>query len=316
MRKHLSPGVVLASIAIVLASTGSAAAGALITSAKIKDGTIQNKDIKKGTIALNRLTPAAQKAVRLAAKPGATGVAGATGATGATGAPGAAGTTLQASPGAAPLANWGLINRNTEGTGTAFLREGPAKPAYGTGSLNLLVGSPDQKVAFGNEDPTDAASIADGTFDNVTKVGYRVYTTGENNTRPSANVPTITFEVDPNMESVDATLPKPANYTSLVFTPESNSPDNAWSGYIDATTSGKWGMTGAAFKNGTCGNDGGRCTFAQLKAFLNDGGASPKILSLAVGKGKDYAFQGAVDGLRLNDTVFDFESDGVFATTP
>ena len=105
MRKHFTPGVALGVIAIVLAMSGSAVAGSLITSAKIKDGTIQNKDIKKGTIALNRLTPATQRAIRLAAKPGATGAtgaAGATGATGAAGAPGAngrPGTTFQASPG-------------------------------------------------------------------------------------------------------------------------------------------------------------------------------------------------------------------------
>ena len=41
-----------------------------------------------------------------------------------------------------------------------------------------------------------------------------------------------------------------------------------------------------------------------------------QIISVAVGKGKDYAFQGAIDGLRVNDTVFDFESGGVFSTTP
>jgi hypothetical protein len=291
----------------------------LITSAKIKDGTIQNKDIKKGTIALDRLTSATQKAVKLAGKAGpagANGTSGVNGTKGDKGDKGDTGSTLQASPGPSPLANWGLINRNTEGTATAFLREGPATPPLGTGSLNLLVGSPDQKVAFGNENVTDAAAITGGTFDNVTKVGYHVYTTGENNARATANVPTITFEVDPNMESVDATLAKPADYTSLVFTPESNSTMNQWSGYIDATTTGKWGMTGGTFHLRECGNDGARCTFAQLQTYLNDGGAAPKIISIAVGKGKDYAFQGAVDGLRINDTVFDFESAGVFATTP
>jgi hypothetical protein len=286
----------------------------LITSAKIKDGTIQNKDIKKGTIALDRLTSATQKAVKLAGKPGPAGTNGATGATGATGAAGATGTTLQASPGPTPLANWGLINRNTIGAATAFLREGPAKPPLGTGSLNLLVGSPNEKVAFGDEDGTDAATIAGGTFDKVTKVGYNVFTTGENNDR-GTNVPTIIFEVDPNMETIDAPLAKPADYSSLVFTPEVNSEKDKWSGYIDATTSGKWGMTGSAFAAGPCSQNGSRCTFTELQAYLNDGGAAPKVTSVAVGKGRDFAFQGAVDGLRVNDTVFDFESAGVFATT-
>ena len=41
MRKHLTPGTVLGTVAVVFACTGSATAGALITSNSIKDGTIQ-----------------------------------------------------------------------------------------------------------------------------------------------------------------------------------------------------------------------------------------------------------------------------------
>jgi len=47
MRKRLSPGVILGVVAVVLACTGSAAAGSLITSGKIKDGTIRGRDIHK-----------------------------------------------------------------------------------------------------------------------------------------------------------------------------------------------------------------------------------------------------------------------------
>ena len=50
MRKRLSPGVILGVFAVVLACTGSAAAGSLITSGSIKDGTIRGRDIHKGTI--------------------------------------------------------------------------------------------------------------------------------------------------------------------------------------------------------------------------------------------------------------------------
>ena len=46
MRKRISPGVILGVFAVVLSVTGSAAAGSLITSAKIKDGTIQGRDIR------------------------------------------------------------------------------------------------------------------------------------------------------------------------------------------------------------------------------------------------------------------------------
>jgi len=59
----------LGAIAIVLAMSGSAVATSLITSAKIKDGTIQNKDIKKGTIQAGRLTKGVQNLLNKKAPP-------------------------------------------------------------------------------------------------------------------------------------------------------------------------------------------------------------------------------------------------------
>ena len=56
--------------------------------------------------------------------------------------------------------------------------------------------------------------------------------------------------------------------------------------------------------------NGARCTFAELQDHLDDGGEPPTILTVAVGKGRDFAWSGAVDGLRVNDTVFDFEERG------
>ena len=44
--------------------------------------------------------------------------------------------------------------------------------------------------------------------------------------------------------------------------------------------------------------------------MLGDGNAT--IMTAAVAKGRDAEWQGAVDGLRINDTVFDFEETGVF----
>jgi hypothetical protein len=105
------------------------------------------------------------------------------------------------------------------------------------------------------------------------------------------------------------------DYSSLVFMPDS-SVANAWSPYIDATTSGKWGLTGGKFNSpatqANCGINGPRCTWTEVLAYLNDGGDPAKILSLAVTKGRDNAWQGAVDGLTLNDVVYDFEEYGVF----
>ncbi len=216
MRKHLTPGVALGVIAIVFAMTGSAVAGSLITSAKIKDGTIQNKDIKKGTISLNRLTKGAQKAVQRLALAGPAGPAGANGADGAPGArvPRAPqGATLQPAPGPSALVNWGTMNRNTIGSASVTLRAGPADAA----ARQRLAqphrqGRAHEKVAFGDE----VDSVAGGLFANVKQVGFRVYTTRRERQAPAAspNMPGITFEVDPNSAAT------PSNYSSLVFIAE------------------------------------------------------------------------------------------------
>jgi len=86
MRKRLSPGVILGVVAVVFACAGTATAGSLITSGKIKDGAIQGRDIKKGTITSDRLAASVRSQLK---KAGTTGATGATGATGPAGAPGA-----------------------------------------------------------------------------------------------------------------------------------------------------------------------------------------------------------------------------------
>ena len=48
--------------------------------------------------------------------------------------------------------------------------------------------------------------------------------------------------------------------------------------------------------------------------FLDDGGATAQLFSVAISKGTDFAWHGAVDGLRINNTVYDFEEHGVVAT--
>src|SRR4051794_18978151 len=86
MRKHLSPGMILGVIAVVFACSGSAFAGSLITSGKIKDGSMQGRDIEKGTITSDRLASSVRKELLKSGKPGPAGPKGDTGATGSTGA--------------------------------------------------------------------------------------------------------------------------------------------------------------------------------------------------------------------------------------
>lgn len=59
-----SPAIVIAMIALVLATTGSAVGASLITSGKIKNGTISSADIKKDSILLNRLSKGTQRLIR------------------------------------------------------------------------------------------------------------------------------------------------------------------------------------------------------------------------------------------------------------
>ena len=172
----------------------------------------------------------------------------------------------------------------------------------GSGSLKFLVGSGSEKAAYGNEQDFFGQPVS-----GLTDVGFRVYTTGENTALGAPNMPSILFEVDPNLAA------NPTNFSSLVFVPN-NSASNQWSPYIDATqaTSGSWFMTGAAGIATGC-NLTTTCSFAQMQSRLADGGDAATILTLGVTKGSDYAWQGAIDGLRINSQVFDFEANGVTA---
>lgn len=85
-RLSASVAVVTAAALIASVGAGSYAAGSLITSKQIKDGTIKVKD-------LNSKTVTALKATAGTGLPGATGPAGATGATGPVGPAGAKGDT-------------------------------------------------------------------------------------------------------------------------------------------------------------------------------------------------------------------------------
>jgi hypothetical protein len=226
---------------------------------------------------------------------GTNGTNGTNGADGKDGAPGAPGKDFVWSG-----KHWGTVLRNTLGSGSADLKATSTTAPLGDGALEINTASATDKASFGNEVDflgQDVSAIA--------KLGYSVYTTGENNARAAGNMPSIAFEIDPNL----AALPT-KNYASMVFAPN-NSTANVWTA-VDATDDalGKvWGLTGAGVP---CSINGARCTWSELQAALDDGDSSPAtVLTLAVGKGRDYEFHGAVDKLVYNNNVFDFEPTGV-----
>jgi hypothetical protein len=214
--------------------------------------------------------------------------------------------------------HWGVILRNTQGSAFAELRDGPyvnpttgntapgvgTQPPFGKGSLGIAVGGNPEKVAFGNEVDFYGDPVSD-----LTAVGYRVFQTGEDQDFSLANLPNITLEINPNVTGTDG-------YTSMVWVPGALTPadKNHWTGYIDATMNGAWYFTGGEGTTTSCSLST-PCTFATAKQRLvtfNNG--SPAIVySVAIAKGTDNPFQGAVDGLRLNNKVYDFEDepDGV-----
>lgn len=283
MKKYLAVGTAALVGGLALATGAFADQHYVIT---------KSKQIKDGAISLVDLSPSARKALK--------GEKGEKGDKGPQGDP----------PPFRSAGNWGVINRNVIGSPAAFLRSGPSVPTspvtpppFGKGSLNFLVANGTEKVSYGNEIDFGGKLVSD-----LTAVGFHVYTTGEDIAAGAGgtvpNMPGITFEINPNITGNTAT------FTSLVFMPDNSAP-NTWSPYIDGTTSGFWGLTGSKFAGTPCDINGPRCTWTQVQAYLNDGGAPATILTAAVTKGRDFAWQGAIDGLRINDTVYDFEEDGV-----
>jgi hypothetical protein len=293
---------ILACVAVALiAGATSATAATLVTGKQIRNGTITAKDIKRGSINASRLSSGLRRRIPDVGAQGGASLPGRPGAAGAKGDQGEKGEKGDDGP-KRSSGNWGVINRNTIHSPTVELRSGPFDAPVGDGSLNIAVADGTEKAAYGNE-----IDFAGKPLD-LDQVGFHVYTTGENNDAPADNMPSIAFEIDPNLSTTSA------GYSSLVFTPAKTA-SNAWSGYIDATSTGLWGLTGGAFNNPptkeNCGLNGPRCTFAEVMDLLDDGGDAATIISAGISKGRDFEFHGAVDGLRLNDKVFDFEETGV-----
>ena len=238
---------------------------------------------------------------------GVAGPAGPVGPVGPTGPQGPAGTITPEG------IHWGIIDRNTIGSPVGALRTGPfegtSHPTLGDGSLGFSVANvagATEKITFGNE--------VDYTGDlvrNISSVGFSVFTTNEDKALNVNNLPNITFEVDPT-GFAETTGP---NYSSLVFNPAGASLTPNTFNSIDATsaTAGTWWFTGATGVTVGC-NQTTLCTFDQLKTNVAAKFPNMQILTLAVAKGRDYAWNGAIDALVYNDETINFEPFGVVTT--
>ena len=256
---------------------------------------------------------------------GQTGEAGADGAAGVQGETGAAGPQGAAGQGGLYSSlRWGVIGRNTIGSPVATYRVGPygrtgaddfsadEPPPFGVGSLQLYVDGTNgaqtgnEKVSFGNE--SDFAGLL---IDNIATLGYWVYA-GEDTLTGHA-LPSVALEVNPDANG--------QTYAQILYLPEaSTAPSqpatrltNTWQRYNALATGNRWSST-TDLAAGTTLCHTTSCTWSELLAQL--GPAAAVTFSVGISKGRDNEFTGSIDGLQLNDTVYDFEPDGTWARTP
>jgi hypothetical protein len=263
-----------------------------VNSAKVADGSITSADIANGTIQIGDISAAAQDEL--------TGFAG---------------------------ANWGVMDRNVVNNGDAYLRAGPSHaaippsstqqdPPFGVGSLGIRTGGrdnatggpSDDKAAFGNE-----VDFAHMLVSDLTAVSFFVYTTSENIASSPTNLPNISIEISARLDAV----PGLVDFTTMVYEPPAQLPARWRKHDAVADQTPHWRLTGAEGDETEC-NQVTACTFTDLILALTaddaTDGEPAEIGTVGIAKGRDSAFSGAVDGLQINDTVYDFEPNGVFAT--
>jgi hypothetical protein len=213
--------------------------------------------------------------------------------------------------------HWGIIYRNVTGGPNAVLRAGPysrntigsgpalVPPPYGVGSLGIIVGTGAEKVSFGNETDFFGLPLRDL---NVMK--YWVYAGADS--LVGVSLPLISIEVNPHLGT--------STFTSLNYVPESSVPPsapparvpNTWQQYAATAAGSSWYATGSVGTAIGC-TIVTTCSYDVLRSRLPNAAVS---FSLAITKGHDNPFAGAVDGLQINHTVFDFERTGVFRRAP
>jgi hypothetical protein len=203
-------------------------------------------------------------------------------------------------------ANWSIMDRNVIGGGDSYLRAGPTvgpvAPPLGVGSLGIRTGSGEDKAHFGNQ-----VDFIGDEVSALTAVSYWMFTTAENIVIDPRNLPNIAIEIDANLTTIGS------DFTTMVYQPRSQVPLIWRERDAVADPDPHWRLTGSEGDEIGC-NDVTFCTFEELVIRLADGGDPAIILSVGISKGRDFAFSGAVDALRINDVVYDFEPNGVFET--
>jgi hypothetical protein len=300
--------------ALVVAGVGTAGAAGLFTGKDVKNHSLTGKDIKRRSLPLSALNRSTQLLIKAHTVGGGTTPAsqGEAGAAGPQGAAGTNGTNGASGSDAFSTAKWGVIGRNTLGSPVADFRAGPweadgSAPPYGDGSLQLSVaGVPSggttedaEKIDFG-----DQHDFNGDLFSSLTTLSYWVF--ADEDSLSGHDAPNMSIEV------TGAPVGTTSGYTTLVRNPAVGT-TGEWTEEDASGSDARW-YSSRPFTGPHAGEctQGSTCSFATLQAAAG----SASILSVGIGKGRDNSFTGAVDGVRVNDTVYDFEMGGVFPTAP
>jgi hypothetical protein len=225
--------IAVGAICAVAATGTTATAASLITSAKIADGTIMNRDIHRGTISESRLDRGVVAKLNRLAVPGPAGARGATGASGATGATGAPGADGQVA---------GVASQNGLNAATTVNADGDAgwtltgKPAAKlTGGVLRLAGSFDASTAAGGIGITHAYQQA--PLSTLSALTY----TARVDKRPNGTVNAPVIHVTLTGANTGTT----SGFTNLVFEPYQNGGTELSRTYTFDVTQGKLWSTRA-----------------------------------------------------------------------
>jgi hypothetical protein len=288
-----------AAVVVTLGGTGAVAAG-LVTSADIKNGAVRGVDIASSAIGSGDIANGSVGSQDLGVN-----------SVGSSELDGALMNQIQQA-GLTGSPHWSVVDRKVIGDGDARLRLGPntntfgaagvVDPPLGIGSLGLRTASGTDRAAFGNE-----VAFNNDLVSSLTTLGFSVFTTAENNAR-GHNMPSLRFEIDPNLSGAPGD-----NVADMVYTPPNGRADR-WTAFdaTDNTQGTTWSLGGAAGASIGCAAGGPGCTWDQIQNRLEDGdGNAARIYTLLITKGADRAFSGAVDALRVRERVYDFEPLGV-----
>lgn len=300
----MSRAILACALTAIIVGVATAGATSFMTSTKIKDGTIRDRDIHRRTISLNRLSASLQRAIK------AHGNAGPAGAKGETGSQGAKGDTGPQGPkgdngsngldadavrvvDAGNLRGFTLApkgdNGDTTDNGTVGFATPPTPPSLGTQALKFTSGNGKPVVAYAPLPSGHNPLIAE-----LTQASYESLIESQ---------PQSALDVSLQMEVTKSTSTHFASgYTTVVFEPYQNSSPETlseWHGH--SFDRGKVWSTQAASSA-----DPSDCTQANPCPFETFAEENPNAIvqtvKLRIGQNGGAGwpgFVGYVDDLRL-----------------